>query len=175
MNSFAANMSMPGLHIRHITENDVPAMVAIEREVFTDAWPEKLFWDEVANAFSFVVEHQKQVIGYVFGYKILDEFEITNVAIKKEWQSRGVGSFMFRFLLSVWQQNRVRNVFLEVRKSNLQARNFYRKWQFVKIGIRKNYYLHPQEDAILMRLDVTKFNNKALERRSENALEQQGF
>ena len=45
-------------------------------------------------------------------------------------------------------------IYLEVRSGNQRARAFYLKNGFTELGIRKNYYKNPTEDAILMSLDL---------------------
>jgi len=41
-------------------------------------------------------------------------------------------------------------IFLEVRPSNKTAVALYKKLGFQKLGLRKNYYHNPIEDAIIM-------------------------
>ena len=41
-------------------------------------------------------------------------------------------------------------VLLEVRPSNYAARSLYNKLGFKVLGIRRNYYIDPREDAMLM-------------------------
>ena len=43
-----------------------------------------------------------------------------------------------------------KDIFLEVRESNIPAIEFYRKNGFEKIGVRKNYYHDTNEAAHIM-------------------------
>lgn len=56
------------------------------------------------------------------------------------------------------ESQKIVSIFLEVRASNQEARLFYEKFGFQVIGTRKNYYQHPQEDAIMMSLKVGNAN-----------------
>ncbi len=57
-------------------------------------------------------------------------------------------------LIRYAESQKIASIFLEVRASNREARLFYEKFGFQEIGIRKKYYQHPQEDAVLMSLKV---------------------
>ena len=48
-----------------------------------------------------------------------------------------------------------REIFLEVRASNVAARRLYEKWAFVEAGVRKSYYQGPTEDALVLRLSFS--------------------
>ena len=50
------------------------------------------------------------------------------------------------------QANGALSVTLEVRAGNVGAKELYRKWGFIEVGLRKGYYHDNGEDAILMTL-----------------------
>lgn len=86
------------------------------------------------------------VIGFLATSVIMDEVEITNLAVSKVYQHQGVASLLLKELL-----NQEGKFFLEVRKSNQKARQLYEKYDFETYFIRKNYYQNPEEDAFLMK------------------------
>ena len=89
----------------------------------------------------FYVYDQEEVVGFLALQNLVGELEVTNIAILKAYQGRGYAS----------QLMRSEPIFLEVRASNQVAQALYRKFGFESLGIRKNYYHEPQEDAVIMR------------------------
>lgn len=98
-----------------------------------------------ANTEYFYLYDHQDLIGFLAIQNLVDELEITQIAIKKAYQSRGLGDQLMAQL-----SDRRESIFLEVRASNEAARALYAKYGFVQVGKRKNYYQNPAEDAILM-------------------------
>ena len=48
----------------------------------------------------------------------------------------------------------VKSLFLEVRENNTAARKLYEKTGFVEVGMRKNYYSNPTENAVLYKMEI---------------------
>ena len=65
----------------------------------------------------------------------------------------GLGQFLLTRMIEKGISEGVKNAWLEVRPSNLSARNLYKQLGFRETGIRPNYYPETKEDAILMSLD----------------------
>ncbi|OWW47233.1 alanine acetyltransferase [Enterococcus hirae 88-15-E09] len=88
--------------------------------------------------------------GFIGYSKVIDETEITNIAVAKKLQKKGYARQLLRFLLDREKQAGTYNVYLEVRTSNLAARHLYQSEKFRELGKRKSYYHDPVEDAIIM-------------------------
>lgn len=88
--------------------------------------------------------------GFIGYSKVIDEVEITNVAVAEIQQKKGYARQLLRFLLEKEKQAGTYTVFLEVRTSNMAARQLYRSEKFRELGKRKLYYHDPVEDAIIM-------------------------
>ncbi len=82
------------------------------------------------------------------------ECEIYNIAVKREFQKREVGSRLLNRLISSLKQYNAESIWLEVRYSNQQAINFYQKQDFRRVYMRKNFYSNPVEDAIVMKRNL---------------------
>lgn len=109
-----------------------------------------------AGYVSLVAESDCRPVGYV-GYRaVLDEADITNVAVYEEYRGRGIAFSMIEALLKKAQEEGVRKMFLEVRVSNEAAIHVYEKAGFRRDGIRRSYYVRPREDALLMSCDLEK-------------------
>ena len=80
--------------------------------------------------------------------------EINNVAIHPDYQGKGYGELAMHHVLEHLRESGAQLVTLEVRTSNRPAIALYRKLGFQIIGIRKDYYTNPVEDAYLMGLTL---------------------
>lgn len=79
------------------------------------------------------------------------ECEIYNIAVKREFQNRGIGNKLLDKLVLLTKENNCQSIWLEVRHSNTKAINFYQKNNFRQIYERKNFYSNPLENAIVMK------------------------
>jgi ribosomal-protein-alanine N-acetyltransferase len=133
---------------------DVPRMLEIERACFSDPWTARMFADEFAYGASYFGAFDAagtQLLGYAGVSSVLDEGELRNIAVAPGAQRRGVASELLSVLLSSAAENGVSVMYLEVRAGNAPAIGLYEKFGFERVGLRRNYYVRPREDAILMR------------------------
>jgi ribosomal-protein-alanine N-acetyltransferase len=100
-----------------------------------------------------VVEQDGGVVGFIVGRQVGLEWEIENIAVTASARRRGLGSRLVGEFLRLVRERGGSQVFLEVRESNHAARALYEKWAFVESGRRRGYYLSPDEDALVLRLD----------------------
>lgn len=131
--------------------HDINKIIEIERLCFVDAWTEGMFMSCIDNPNSmiFIKMVEGCIVGYAVASFVLDEVNIDNVAVLPEYRRTGVA----RDLL-----NRVEEevesfasfIMLEVREGNALAIRLYNSLGYKKIGLRKNYYHNPTENAILM-------------------------
>ncbi len=128
----------------------------IEREVFSQPWRRYDFARMISNpgAVNLVMLVEGQVAGYSCSWTVLDQAELGNIAVAPPWQGRGLGRLLLEESLLALRARGVATVFLEVRRSNLRAFELYRSRGFQRVGVRCNYYTHPVEDALVMRLEL---------------------
>lgn len=151
---------LPNYIIEPMTEADLQDVVAIEEVSFKGAWSKGMFINELQNEVSnlFVAKsHGRRaddggVIAYTDFWAYLNEGHILNIAVAENFRTMGLGSIMLAFTLDKMKIRGVRNVYLEVRRSNTTAIKMYEKFGFEELHIRKNYY--KDEDAIVMTLDL---------------------
>jgi ribosomal-protein-alanine N-acetyltransferase len=131
---------------------DLPEIVSIETASFTTPWSETLFYNEIfkAIAVSRVAKIEGKVVGHLCANVILDEGHILNLAVHPEFRRLGIASSLIKEMIDIMRDRNCRSVFLEVRISNEQARIMYQKFGFSLLGTRKNYYISPVEDAVIM-------------------------
>lgn len=102
----------------------------------------------------FVVLSGNEVIGYLIAYLVLDEAEILRVAVKEEFKRRKVCSILLSFAEKSLLDKGIKDLILECRVSNLPALTLYEKSGFKRLGVRKNFYENPVEDAIIMKKEI---------------------
>lgn len=144
---------MGELVIRKMEITDIHGVVNVEISSFQSPWPEDIFYQEFANnqhAHYFVMELDGSIIGYAGLWIVLDDAQITNIAVMPNFRGYKFGEKLFGFIANQAMNLGVKRLSLEVRESNIIAQKMYRKFGLVPGGIRKNYYSDDQEDAIVM-------------------------
>lgn len=140
------------LTVRQMEEADLGSVARIEASIFSKPWSEEGFRDslKLPNTVYLVAEQDGSIAGYIGMLCVLDEGEITNVAVAEGFRRQGIGERLLSSLLQAGRKEGVDSFTLEVRESNSSARRLYRKFGFQEEGIRRNFYEKPTEDAILM-------------------------
>lgn len=98
----------------------------------------------------FLWEEDDQLLGFLACHLVISEAEIMQVAVHPDHQKKGLAQQLLQALTDLAQISEVDSIFLEVRESNHTAKQAYEKNGFEAIGIRKNYYYYPTEDAVIM-------------------------
>ena len=142
--------------IREMTLQDVARAAEIEKECFSIPWSEKSFEDSLSreDTLFLVCEEEGVVVGYIGMYLSFDEGSITNVAVSPSFRKRGCGEALVKGAKERAKEKQIETIFLEVRVSNAPAISLYKKLEFEELGIRKNFYEHPVEDAIIMKVGI---------------------
>ncbi len=140
------------MQIRPMTKEDCVQVAEIEAASFSVPWTLRAFTETVEkeNFRYFVAEEEGEILGYCGFLFVLDEAEIPNVCVKASARKRGIGKQMMTVLAEEAKKLGMAVLYLEVRESNTPARNLYRSLGFEENGIRKNFYEHPAEHAVLM-------------------------
>ena len=142
--------------IRRMTREDVARIAQIETECFSLPWSEASFEDSLAreDTVFLVCEDEEEVVGYVGMYLSFEEGEITNVAVTPLRRKKGYGNLLIQAIKEEAKARGAECIVLEVRVSNAPAIALYEKHGFERIGIRKNFYEYPTEDAIIMKVGM---------------------
>ncbi|MBO4461471.1 MAG: ribosomal protein S18-alanine N-acetyltransferase [Lachnospiraceae bacterium] len=140
--------------IREMNTEDLAVVSEIEKMCFTMPWSRDGFEAALSmqgNVF-IVYEKNDEILGYCGYYGVLDEAEITNVAVHPDMRNRGIGRDMVSALLSKANKAGIKRVLLEVRESNDPAIHLYEELGFKKLGIRRDFYEQPRENAYIMEM-----------------------
>ncbi len=152
MSAVAADEAHPA-RLRPMREDDLDAVLAIERRAYAFPWTLGIFRDCLRAAYpAWVLEQGHAIIGYGVLSVAADEAHVLNVCTAPEEQGRGHGRRLLRALVQQARGRGARRLFLEVRPSNPQAMALYHAEGFNEIGRRPRYYPahHGREDAIVM-------------------------
>jgi len=136
--------------------SDLPEIMEIERATFSVPWGESgmLFEIESEDANFTLMKDGGKILGFVVLHIFEDEGEIFNVAVREEYRGQKIATRLMKDTLYFARKNRLKRLFLEVRESNAPARKLYENCGFESLGIRKNYYEHPKENAVMMMLNL---------------------
>lgn len=139
--------------ITQMNESHVQQIAELEKLCFNDPWSENSIASELDNrlAFWLVATEDDRVIGYVGSQTVLGETDMMNIAVHPDYRNRGIAIKLIEDLIRGLTQRGSHSLMLEVRASNEPAKSLYSKMGFEAVGIRKNYYRNPREDAMILR------------------------
>ncbi len=137
--------------IRPMAAADLPSILRIENRVFSPPWPQEAF-REFNHSRSWVLCAEETLLGYIMYHVVPDEAIIVNFAIDPDFWRQGLGRLLLGQTLDWVKESGITKVYLDVRGSNLAARTLYQNFGFQPLGLRKNYYSDPREDALVMML-----------------------
>ena len=140
--------------ITEMTEKHVTQVARLESICFgSAAWSERSVGSELENrlALWLVALDGETVAGYVGSQTVLDETDMMNVAVRPDHRRRGIAEKLIEALITDLKNRGSHALTLEVRASNASAIALYEKLDFKQIGLRKNYYRNPKEDALILR------------------------
>lgn len=140
--------------VRPATTDDLESISLLEKETFSLPWNSDMIKDNIEKdkRITLVAYNDEIFLGYILAHYVLDEGYIDNIAIKKDYQSKSIGSTIIAETIKKAKTLGLSFLTLEVRESNLKAINLYQKFNFTQVGLRKNFYTKPTENAILMTL-----------------------
>lgn len=134
------------------TISQLKDIAEIERRCITNGWSENAFCEAFENKSSIILAAvcDGMVIGFLNGTFVLDEAELLNIAVRKEYRGKGAGGALISKFLNILADMGIKSVYLEVRESNNEAISLYKKYGFEQNGLRRSYYSCPSENAVLM-------------------------
>jgi [ribosomal protein S18]-alanine N-acetyltransferase len=157
INAGSAEMGL-NCYFARLTAEDVPLLQSLEDEVNLTFWGQenyRRFLEEFPEYFGskavlLADSGQEQLIGFVLARSIYDNLEILKLGVFPECQRQGIGTQLMETAYAEGMRRGCNRCFLEVRKSNQNAIQFYYNHNFRIAGTRLNYYTDPVEDAWIM-------------------------
>jgi ribosomal-protein-alanine N-acetyltransferase len=164
--------------MRPMRAEDIPQVVAIDRESFPTPWSSRTYAFEIENnATSQMVVLEVPaapptdsnglgamfrrllhgdtpsdiaIIGYGGCWLIAGEAHISTIAVHPAYRGKGLGELLLSGMLQRALNLGGEYSVLEVRVSNEPAQALYRKYEYAIVGRRPGYYRDNGEDAFLM-------------------------
>ncbi len=143
---------MPELKISSMLREDISEVAKIDNAVFSCSFKEADFYNYFENPLWHfeVAKIDEKAVGYISYMIICDEAEIVNICVLPEHRGLGIGKALLNEMIEKCKAQNAVLVHLEVRKSNSVAIKLYERFGFVSVGVSKNHYKEPVEDAIRM-------------------------
>lgn len=157
-----------------MTRDDIAAVQRIESAAYEDAWPARLFEEELSNGFAqylVAVEESaepppagpitalrralfggthERIVGFMGVWFMVDQLHLVTIAVDPAHQRRGIGTRLLLECFTIASEAELNEIVLEVRESNARARAMYEAFGFRKAGELKDYYKDNHETAIVM-------------------------
>ena len=131
-------------------------ILEIERMVFEQPWSRDQLKTDILsndNVENWIYIDNGNVVGYILGRVILNEFHLNNIAVHTDFQSRHIGRDMVKHVIDRLKNNNINNIYLEVSIKNNLALKLYKSFGFNKYGYRKDYYANG-DHALLFNLEL---------------------
>ncbi len=121
---------------------------------FDDFWKFNILKSELENPNSvfFVAKFKNQIVGFTGIEIVLDEADIVNIVVKKNYRKNGIASLLMENLIDFCKKKGIKKINLEVNSSNDIAIKLYKHFGFLQVGCRKNYYSNG--DGLLFSLKI---------------------
>ena len=122
--------------VRPMTGQDIEQVADLEQVCFSESWSENLI--------------RMGLDSRLDTYFVYAEGEIQRIGVYPHYRRQGIARKLMDAMVTFARARGVRAIALEVRESNLGARNLYDSYGFRQEAVRKGYYHNPAEDAIIM-------------------------
>lgn len=150
-----------GLRIRRMTPSDLPAVMNIENQAFSNPWSLDMVRKELSQDWSTVLVAEAlsstgvwELRGFAIFWLVADEVHVLNVATDTSYRRAGIGRQVMQAVLAAGHAQKCFMATLEVRRSNVAALALYTSLGFRAVGMRPNYYSDNREDAVIMIMDL---------------------
>ncbi len=149
------NLILNNVEIQPFALHHLEQVAHIHTQVM-DGWSIKGLAGDLSNAttHSYVAVCDGKALAFC-SYQVIDDAELIFVCTDKTRQGQGIATKLLAETMAALPEN-ITNVVLEVRSQNEKAIGLYNKLGFKKLGIRKNFYSNPADDALVMEYVKTK-------------------
>jgi len=147
---------MEDIEVSYMTKTDVDSISKILQSEFDDFWNVNILESEILNPESIyiIAKRNNEIVGFAGIWDDTYNMHITNIAVKKSYRKKGIGSILLKKLIQITKEKSKESITLEVNELNEVAINLYLKNNFKILGKRKKYY-NGVNDAIIMTMEVT--------------------
>ncbi len=146
---------MKNLVIDKMTLSDLAEIANNLTSDFDEFWNSSILESEIKNPLSqyIIAKINKEIVGFAGVIDTVDQLEITNIVVRKDFRKKGIGNELLTELIKLAKENGKEKITLEVNNTNLAAIKLYEKNGFKNVGFRKKYYNNTY-DANIMTLKL---------------------
>ncbi len=144
---------MKRIRIADFSPEHLPKIKDILSQNFHSPWTDQQILSQNPFTVKKIILFEDTVIGFFAGEIIFGEASITMIAIRKEFHSQGIGSYVLNWFKDFAKEKGAKSIWLEVSVNNKKAVRFYEKHGFFTQDIRKNYY-SDGSDALVMKCSL---------------------
>lgn len=138
-----------------LKDDQIEQICKLEKSIFNDFYSKNMIIDMLKNTnYHTIIVEDLKIIGYVIINSVLDECEIMHIAVDENARRKGIGNQLIAKLIDHAKSEKIVKIHLEVRESNISAISLYKKHGFKIISTRKKYYTNPDENGIIMMIEV---------------------
>lgn len=140
------------MRIREMEIDDLEQVMPIEEALFSVPWTANGFFSFLLrdDGVFLVAEEDGKILGYCGAILVFDQGDVVNVGVRADRQRQGIARMLLDTLFKIAGERGVTSLYLEVRVSNQAAIGLYEGLGFQRLGVRKDYYEEPKEDAVVM-------------------------
>ena len=149
---------MDNITIRKMRQDDIEQCINIEKSHNIKILSRKILENDLKKDSNYylVATLNNTLVGYIGLSYVLDTADIISIVVKKDYTKNGIASLLLSEIISFCYKKEIKDIFLEVRKSNTPAQALYNKFGFFKISERKKYYNNIEDAYIYTKI----LNNK---------------
>ena len=145
------------LSVKQINEKDIDICHELDSNTLS-LWSKKQWSNELkkegTRVFGLILTNI--VIGICVFQVVLDEAHINFFVVNKKFRKKGFGSYLMVYLIQKCKKLNIKKLLLEVSHENVTAENFYNRFDFYTVGIRKKYYKDGSDALIKEKILTTK-------------------
>ena len=140
------------IRICPVAESDISQIAKLENMYFSEPWSEISLKKSLnkENYCFICAKTGLKVVAYASMYVVNPEGYICNIVVHEDYRNMGIATNIINKIIQYSQKMNLEILTLEVRESNIKAVNLYKKHDFECVGIRKNFYTNPTENAYIM-------------------------
>ena len=145
---------MSNIEIVPMKAEHIPVLAQLEKLCFSQPWSEKSLAEELDNrtAHFLAAVSDDVIMGYIGAFTVCESCYISNIAVFPQHRRKGIGRLLLRKAAEQARKKGAESISLEVRLSNTAAISLYKSEGYEEVGLRKNFYRDPNEDALILTL-----------------------
>lgn len=149
-------MNSTNILITKVDKNDVNEILNLQQNNNINILSKLSILEDLDNNNSiyFIAKFDSTIVGYIAANLLYDHIDILSVLVDNSYKRKHIASTLLSYVITYAKENKITDILLEVRTSNIPAQKLYEKFGFNKISIRKQYYPNNLEDAIIYKLSI---------------------